>query len=90
MIPLPPTEWLEGQMLSLQLKLVMPMLPEHCAHPEHAITDAELSSWTFSAHEHDRLRLVRSFPAARVVVARHASGTLVAVSTRYLEPAVEA
>lgn len=90
MITTPPTEWLEGQLLSLQCKLVMPMLPDHCAQPEHAVTDAELAVGTFSAHEHDRLRLVRSFPSALVIIARHASGALVAVSTRYLVPAQEA
>lgn len=82
----PPTEWLEGQMLALRLKLVMPRLPEHCADPSHAITDDELAAYTFSAHEHDRLRLVRSFPSALVIIARHASGALVAVSTKHLLP----
>lgn len=89
MIPLTPSEWPEGQLLSLQLKLIMPRLPDHCADPAHAITDAELAAATFSAHEHDRLRLVRSFPAARVIIARHASGVLVAVSTKHLLPITE-
>lgn len=84
-----PTDWLEGQLLSLTIKLAMPLLAEILGDPTQEITFEDLLAGTFTAFDCDRLRLVRMMPGSRHAVCRHASGALVMVSSKHLTPITE-
>ncbi|MES2596032.1 MAG: hypothetical protein V4662_11880 [Verrucomicrobiota bacterium] len=87
--PPPCREWQPGQVLQLLHTLHMPRVPEHCADPQHVITDEERVKDAFTIWQSDRVKLLRLMDGGTRTLCRHASGAHVLIAALYLAPVTE-